>query len=66
MSVQDESDQEIDCPKSDAYMPGANNCALPMAHHDIVSILETIRARAITDALLALLELFEQSKITRN
>ena len=37
-----------------------------MAHHDIVSVLETIRAGAIADALLAFLELFKQAEVARD
>ena len=47
-------------------MSWTNDRAVPMAHHDIVSILETIRARAVADALLALLELLEQTEVARN
>ena len=48
------------------YVSWADDCAVPVAHHDIVSILETIRARAVADALLALLELLEQTEVARN
>ena len=44
-------------------MPWADDCAIPVAHHDIVAILEAVRARAVADALLALLELLEQPEI---
>ena len=44
-------------------MPWADDGAVPVAHHDIVSILETIRAGAIADALLDLLELLEQTEV---
>ena len=47
-------------------MPWPNDCAIPMAHHDIVSILETVRTRAISDTLLALLELFQETEIPWN
>ena len=47
-------------------MSGANDCPVPVAHHDIVSILETIRAGAVADTLLALLELLEETEVTRD
>ena len=47
-------------------MSRADDCAVPVAHHDIVSILETIRAGAVADTLLALLELLEQTEVTRD
>lgn len=47
-------------------MSGANDCPVPVAHHDIVSILETIRAGAVANTLLALLELLEQTEVTRD
>jgi hypothetical protein len=40
-------------------MSRADDSAVPVGHHDIVSILEAVGAGAIADALLALLELFE-------
>ena len=48
------------------YVSWADDCAVPVAHHDIVSILETIRAGAVSNTLLALLELLEQTKVTRD
>ena len=47
-------------------MAWTNNCAVPVAHHDIVSILEAVGAGAVTDALLALFELFEQAEVSWN
>lgn len=44
-------------------MAGSDDSAVPVAHHDIVAVLEAIRARAIADALLALLELLEQAEV---
>lgn len=46
-------------------MSRANNCAIPVAHHNIITILETVRARAIPDALLTLLEFLQKAEITR-
>jgi hypothetical protein len=37
-----------------------------MGHHDIVAVLETVRAGAIADALLAFLELLEQAEVARD
>ena len=48
------------------YVPWANDGAVPVAHHDIVSILETVRTRAVSDTLLALLELFQETEIPWN
>lgn len=48
-----------------SYMSGANDCTIPVAHHDIVSILEAIRAGPVTDALLAFLELLKQTEVAR-
>ena len=50
----------------ETHMSWANDSAVPVAHHDIVAVLETVRARSIADALLALLELLEQSEIAGN
>ena len=47
-------------------MPWADDGAVPVAHHDIVSILEAVGAGAVTDALLALFELFEQAEVSWN
>ena len=47
-------------------MTGTDDCAGPIAHEDIVAILETVRARTITDTLLTLLELLEESEVSRN
>jgi len=44
---------------------GTNNCPIPVAHHDIVSILEAIGTRAVSDPLLALLELLEKLEVSR-
>jgi len=46
-------------------MSWADNCSVPFAHHDIVRIIEAIRTRAVSDALLALLELLEEPKVSR-
>lgn len=46
-------------------MTRTDDSAVPIAHHDIVAVFETIGARAIANALLALLELFQQTKIPR-
>ena len=46
------------------YMPGADDGPVPVAHHDIVPIIEAIRTRAISDSLLALLEFLEKPKVS--
>lgn len=43
---------------NDTNMTRTDNGAIPIAHHDVVSIFKTVGARAIADALLAFLELF--------
>lgn len=48
------------------HMSWTNNSAVPVAHHDIVRVLETVRARAVSDTLLALLELLEQAEVARD
>jgi hypothetical protein len=40
-------------------MARADDSTIPVAHHDIVAIFKPIRARPITDAFLALLQLFK-------
>jgi hypothetical protein len=45
------------------HMARPNNSAIPVAHHDIVRVLEPVGARAIADPFLALLELFEQAEV---
>jgi hypothetical protein len=47
-------------------MARANNGSIPIAHHDIIAILQAIRARAIADTFLALLEFFKEAEISRN
>jgi len=47
-------------------MSRADNGAVPVAHRDIVAILETVRAGAVSDTLLALLKLFQEAKVSRN
>lgn len=45
-------------------MPRTNDRPIPVAHHDIVRIIEAVRTRAIPDPLLALLELFQELKVS--
>ena len=45
-------------------MAGTDYCASPVAHENIVAILETIGTGAITDTLLTLLQLFKKSEIS--
>ena len=52
---------------NDGVMPRPDDGSVPVAHHDIVAILEvTVGAGPIADAFLALLELFEKTEISRN
>ncbi len=44
---------------SATYVSWTNNRAIPVAHHDIVAVLQTVRARPITNAFLALFKFFE-------
>jgi len=46
-------------------MSRADDCPVPVAHHDIVRIVEAVRTRAVSDALLALLELLEKPEVSR-
>ena len=48
------------------YMSWTDDGAVPVAHHDIVPVLETVGARAIADALLALLELLQEAEVSWN
>lgn len=45
--------------KQSTYMTRANDGTVPVAHHDIVAIFQAIGTRAVTDALLALLEFLQ-------
>ena len=47
-------------------MSRTDDRSIPVGHHNIVSILETVRTRAISDTLLALLELFQETEIPWN
>ena len=49
-----------------AYMTGTDDGAVPVAHHDIVAIFETVRARAVSDSFFALFKLLEQAKVSRD
>jgi hypothetical protein len=40
------------------YVTWTDDGAVPVGHEDIIAILEAIRARSITDALLAFFEFF--------
>jgi len=62
-SVRDVADRGI---LGGTYMARANNGSIPIAHHDILAVLQAIRARAITNAFLAFLEFFKEAEISRN
>ena len=47
-------------------MARTDDGAVPVAHHDIVAIFETVRARAVSDSFFALFELLEQAKVSRD
>lgn len=47
-------------------MSWTDDGTIPMGHEDIVLVIEPIRARAVANALLALLEFLEQSEIPGN
>lgn len=38
----------------------------PIGHHQVIAVLETVRARSITDPLFALFELFQKAEIPGN
>jgi len=42
-----------------AYMSWTDDSAVPVAHQYIVAVFQSVRARAIPNAFLSLLELFE-------
>ena len=46
------------------YVSGTNDCPYPVAHRDIVAILEAIRTRAVSNSLLTLLELLEKLEVS--
>ena len=48
------------------YMPRANDGPIPVTHHDIVAIFQTVRARAIAYTFLAFLELLKKTEISGN
>jgi hypothetical protein len=45
-------------------MSRSDDGSVPVAHKDIVSIFEAVRARPIANALLALLELLQQTEVS--
>lgn len=48
------------------YMTRANDGSVPVAHHDIIAILQAIRTGAVADAFLALFEFFKEAEISRH
>lgn len=44
--------------KRGTYVTWTDDGAVPVGHEDIIAILEAIRARSITDALLAFFKFF--------
>jgi len=44
-------------------MTWTNDSAIPLTHHNIVPILQSVRTRPIADAFFAFLKLFEEPKI---
>jgi hypothetical protein len=48
------------------HVSRANDRPVPIGHEHVVAVLEAVRARAIADALLALLELLEQTEVARD
>lgn len=47
-------------------MSWTDDGAVPVAHHDIVAIFQTIRTRPVSDSLFTLFQLFEQLEISWN
>jgi len=47
-------------------VPWTDDGPVPVMHHDIVAVLQTVRDRSIADSLFSLLELFEETKVARN
>lgn len=53
-------------PCAGTYMTRSNNGSIPVAHEDIIAVLQPIRARAIADTFLTLLEFFKEAEISWN
>jgi len=47
-------------------MARTDDGAVPFAHHDIVSIFQSVRTRTVANALFALFEFFEESEVARD
>ena len=47
-------------------MAGANDGSIPVAHQDVIAILQAIGARPIADTFLALFEFFKEAEISRD
>lgn len=47
-------------------MPGSDDCAIPRAQCDVLTIGKTIAAGSIADTLLTLLKFFEESEVARD
>lgn len=58
--------REIEAPTScggRTYVAGTNDRAIPVSHVYVFTVCEAVGTRSITDALLTLLELVEQTEI---
>lgn len=51
---------------AETYMAGANDGSIPVAHQDVIAILQAIGARPIADTFLALFEFFKEAEISRD
>jgi hypothetical protein len=47
-------------------MSRSDDSTIPIGHHQVVAVIEPIRARAVADAFLALLKLLEQPEVARD
>lgn len=47
-----------------SYMSWSDDSSIPVGHHDIVAIFETVRTGAIADSLFTFFEFFEEFKVT--
>ena len=45
------------------YVSWTDDSAVPVRHEDIIAVLEAIRTRSVTDALLSFFELLEQPEV---
>ena len=52
--------------REDSYTGRANDGAIPVLHHDVLSVNQSVANGAISDPLLSFLKFFQQAKVTWN